>query len=162
MTNTNVTRSYAIDISFNAYREDHDYTRTHDRKLRESAKSLEEAVSVMHRMHRADSDTSWVAFWIHETTTTVTERHDEQGRLVRETNTVEQMDAYSEFRTYADWKAQGERAKDAMKAYDERLRAEETRLEEEHDRYTATAEAAYQSETTARPTFRERLAGMLK
>jgi hypothetical protein len=162
MTNITITRSYALDISFDEYREDHDYARMRDRKLREPAENLDEAVAAMHRQHSAKSDTSWVAFWIHETTVTVTERRDEQGRLVRETHTVEQMDAYSEFRTYEDWKAQGERIKAAMRAYDERIRAEEARLEEEHDRYTATAEAAYQSETITRPSFRERIAGMLK
>jgi hypothetical protein len=155
----NVTRSYVCQLSFDDFNAEHNYGRVGAYTFNAQVKSLDDAIASIHTTHHAQSWTSWVAIWIHETTVTVTEHHDEQGRLIRETHTVEVRDAYSEFRSYEDWKGRDARAHEIV----ERNRAEGIRLEAERRAAKAAAEEA--SSVTAHEidtrslTLRERITG---
>jgi len=111
---TTVTRSYEIQISFDPFKEDHNYSRTDTYPLRKQSttfprknvpiESREEVIALAEKNYSDTGDYtgSWVAYWLHEHVTTLTEEDvtvDGITRHIRTEQTVTEKNFYAKYRT---------------------------------------------------------------
>jgi hypothetical protein len=108
ITSTTITRIYEAQFSFDQFNEAQEYERRSAQVIKADGKRVETlkmAIDTIHATIDPPKISSWIAFWIKETVTTVTESITEDGIKSRDIETHETFDIYSETRSWADYKA---------------------------------------------------------
>jgi hypothetical protein len=120
-TITTVNRTYTFQRSRDAQNDEGVYTeRGPEKPFRDSWNPNLDLAYVIREVDLRDTDDWWEAFWIHQTTTTVTEEKDDAGVLMKRSTLVEEVrDAHF-----------GLRSKESkeQRAYDARRKFEEQRV----------------------------------
>jgi DNA repair exonuclease SbcCD nuclease subunit len=107
ITSTTITRIYEAQFSFDQFNEAQEYERRSAQVIKADGKRVETlklAIATIHEAINPPKVSSWIAFWIKETVTTVTDSIDEDGNKSRDTEISETFDIYSETRTWEAYK----------------------------------------------------------